>query len=440
MISPSETPHTSAAQQADNKLLERYRSSLTGVFGSPARTLVRGDGVQVWDADDHRYTDLLGGIAVNVLGHGHPKLVAAVTEQITTLGHISNFFTSVPQVQLAEKLLDLVGAGAQGTHGTVFFANSGTEANEAAFKLARRHGAEHGPNRNRIIAMDHGFHGRTMGALALSWKDQHKTPFAPLPDGVEHVAYGDLDAISEAIDETVAAVFIEPVQGESGVHATPPGYLEAVRELTRTHGALLIYDEVQSGVGRTGTWFGHQNPAVTGVDHPVVPDAMTVAKGLGGGMPIGALISFTPDISGLLTAGQHGTTFGGNPLATAAGLAVLEAIETESLLERITAVADQAATALDDLDVVSEVRAFGGLIGIDLDVEALSTAGRTIPENGLGPAVVAAALDAGWIINATGPHTLRLAPALIITGEELMPFVDQLTSFVLTATEPKAAQ
>ncbi|MGO1184148.1 MAG: acetylornithine transaminase [Micrococcaceae bacterium] len=408
------TPHTSGEQ-----LMQRYRNALTGVFGTPQRTLVRGEGVTVWDADGRAYTDLLAGIAVNALGHAHPRLVAAVTEQLSTLGHVSNFFTSVPQIQLAERLLEL--AGAEGTGGTVFFANSGTEANEAAFKLARRHGDA---RRSRILAVEHSFHGRTMGALALTWKEQYRAPFAPLPGGVEHLPFGDQDAMISAIDDTVAAVILEPVQGESGVHAAPAGYLQAVREACTRHGALLIFDEVQSGMGRTGTWFAHQNPAVTG-GAPVIPDAMTLAKGLGGGIPIGALVCFTAATSQLLTAGQHGTTFGGNPMATAAGLAVIEVIEAQGLLQHVADLGAAIDAAVAGVEEVSAVRAFGGLIGLDL-------------HDAVAPAVVAAALEAGWIVNATGPSTLRLAPPLIIDADTLTAFLRELPALIThaqTATE-----
>lgn len=413
----------SASQPTGQQLLQRYRTALTGVFGTPQRTLVKGEGVSVWDVDGRAYTDLMAGIAVNALGHAHPRLVAAVTEQLSTLGHISNFFTSVPQIQLAERLLELAGAEASG--GTVFFANSGTEANEAAFKLARRHGDEH---RTRILAVENAFHGRTMGALALTWKEQYRAPFAPLPGGVEHLPFGDQEAMISAIDDTVAAVILEPVQGESGVHAAPAGYLEAVREACTRHGAILIFDEVQSGMGRTGTWFAHQNPQVTG-GAAVIPDAMTLAKGLGGGIPIGALVCFTEATSQLLTAGQHGSTFGGNPMATAAGLAVIDVIESEGLLQHVAALGQAVVAAASGIEQVRGVRAFGGLIGLDLNAA-------------VAPAVVGAALEAGWIINATGPTTLRLAPPLIIDTAKLTSFLHELPALIqhaLTTTDTEAA-
>ena len=415
-------------------LLERYDAALTGVFGRPTRVLVRGEGAHVWDADGRRYTDLLAGIAVNALGHGHPALVRAVSEQIATLGHVSNLFTSEPQIRLAERLLELAGAPAGST---VFFANSGTEANEAAFKLARRHGAEDSSGRRtRVIALERAFHGRTMGALALTHKEAYRAPFEPLPGGVEHVPGGDAAALRAALapdddGATVAAVILEPVQGEAGVHGWPAGYLAEVRAATREAGALMILDEVQSGVGRTGTWFGFQNPAVTGAAEPVVPDAFTLAKGLGGGVPIGALVCVGPAVSGLLTAGQHGTTFGGNPLATAAGLAVLQTVEDEGLLGHVRAAGEAVAALLEDLPEVAAVRGHGLWIGVDLADPA-----GPAPAGGLAPAVVAAGLEAGWILNATGPSTLRLAPPLTVPVAELERFAAALPGLVAAALTP----
>ncbi|MBU8762889.1 acetylornithine transaminase [Micrococcus luteus] len=415
-------------------LLARYHAALTGVFGRPTRVLVRGEGVHVWDADGRRYTDLLAGIAVNALGHGHPALVRAVSEQIATLGHVSNLFTSEPQIRLAERLLELAGAPAGST---VFFANSGTEANEAAFKLARRHGAEDpSGRRTRVIALERAFHGRTMGALALTHKEAYRAPFEPLPGGVEHVPGGDAEALRAALapdddGATVAAVILEPVQGEAGVHGWPAGYLAEVRAATREAGALMILDEVQSGVGRTGTWFGFQNPAVTGAAEPVVPDAFTLAKGLGGGVPIGALVCVGPAVSGLLTAGQHGTTFGGNPLATAAGLAVLQTVEDEGLLGHVRAAGEAVAALLEDLPEVAAVRGHGLWIGVDLADPA-----GPAPAGGLAPAVVAAGLEAGWILNATGPSTLRLAPPLTVPVAELERFAAALPGLVAAALTP----
>ncbi|WP_104168948.1 acetylornithine transaminase [Arthrobacter sp. SX1312] len=388
--------------------LARYGSSLMGVFGTPQRVLVRGSGCFVWDADGGQYLDLLGGIAVNALGHAHPFVTSVVSSQLATLGHISNFFTSPTQVALAEKLLALAEAP---TGSRVFFTNSGAEALEAAVKLARRNST---PGRQRILALDGAFHGRTMGALALTSKKAYREPFEPLPGGVEHIPFDDIEALRSAMDSSVAALVIEPIQGEAGVRPLSPEYLRAARELTREHGALLILDEVQSGVARTGRWFAHQ--WVDGV----VPDAMTLAKGLGGGFPIGALVTFGEDASSLIGAGQHGSTFGGNPVATAAGLATLHVLETTGALQHASDVGALLASRLAATDGVTAVRGQGLLIGFDVDGE-------------YAPEAVQAALAAGFIINATGPSTLRLAPPLILTAEQAATFLDALPAILTTA-------
>ncbi|MER1997857.1 MAG: acetylornithine transaminase [Arthrobacter sp.] len=407
------TPAAAVSSVADpagsgSEWLARYTDSLMNVFGTPQRVLVRGEGCTVWDADGKAYLDLLGGIAVNALGHAHPFVTSVIASQLNTLGHISNFFTSPTQVALAEKLLQLAQAPAGSK---VFFANSGTEAIEAAFKLARRNSTG---ERTRIIAMDRAFHGRTMGALALTAKAAYREPFGPLPGGVEHIPYGDVDALRAAVDETVAAVFIEPLQGEAGVQVPPAGYLEAARQITRDAGALLVFDEVQTGIGRTGRWFASEG---------VLPDAMTVAKGLGSGFPIGGLITFGPEVSALLTPGQHGTTFGGNPVATAAALATLSAIETDGILASVQATGAFLREGLGAVDGVTEVRGEGLLIGIDLGPDL----------QGAAPAAVQAALDAGFIINATGPATLRLAPPLILTTGQAATFLAKLPAILQAA-------
>ena len=375
-------------------LKKRYAASLMNTFGPPKLALVRGEGPVVWDVDGNRYLDFLGGIAVNSLGHGHPALVSAVTQQLSTLGHVSNFFTSEPQVSLAERLLDLLDSS-----GKVFFANSGTEANEAALKLTRRTGRTH------VVAMENGFHGRTMGALALTSKAAYREPFEPLPDGVQFVPYGDADALKAAVTDETAAVVVEPMQGEAGVVEPPEGYLEAVRRVTSEHGTLMWVDEVQTGVGRTGAWFAHTAQLPEGV----LPDVVTVAKGLGGGIPIGACIALG-DAGDLLQPGHHGTTFGGNPVATAASLAVIETIEKDGLLGNATRVGEQLRTGLAH-DRVTEIRGSGLLAGIDLDAE-------------IAPQVVQAAQDAGFILNATGPRTIRLAPPLVLTAAQAGELVD----------------
>jgi acetylornithine/N-succinyldiaminopimelate aminotransferase len=376
---------------------ERYAASLMNTFGPPKRVLVRGEGARVWDEDGGEYLDLLGGIAVNALGHAHPALVEAVTHQLGTLGHISNFFASAPQVELAERLLGLLGAP-----GKVFFANSGAEANEAAMKLTRQTGRTH------LVAAEGAFHGRTMGSLALTSKEAYRAPFEPLPGEVTFVPWGDVDALAAAVTDETAAVVLEPLQGEAGVEEPPAGYLEAARAITREHGALLWIDEVQTGIGRTGAWFGHQHPAIASGD--VAPDVVTLAKGLGGGLPIGACVALG-DAGELLGPGNHGTTFGGNPVATAAALAVLDTIEKEGLLEHVTAVGEQLRTGLGAEPRVTDVRGQGLLVGVTLC-------------DPLSAEVTAVALERGFIINNPTPDRIRLAPPLVLTSEQAASFVD----------------
>lgn len=387
---------------------QRYAQSVLGVFGTPQRVLVRGEGCVVWDTEGRKYLDLLGGIAVNALGHAHPALTSAVTKQMQTLGHVSNFFATEPQIRLAEKLLEIA-AAPEGSK--VFFANSGTEANEAAFKLARRN---HTAQRHRIIAMDGAFHGRSMGALALTAKTAYREPFEPLPAGVEHIPFGDAEALESCVDDTVAAVVLEPIQGEAGVRLLPEGYLALARRLTQRAGALLIVDEVQTGMGRTGQWLASAE---------IMPDAITLAKGLGGGFPIGALITFGDVVSGLLTAGQHGTTFGGNPVAAAAALATIETIEEYDLLASVDVVGEELRRSLATVPGVKEVRGRGLLIGFDLDSAS-------------APQLVSRALDEGFIINSTGPHTVRLAPPLIIEQAQLADFLTALPRLLTEVKDP----
>jgi len=382
---------------------DRYSSAVMNTFGTPQRVLVRGEGCWVWDADGNRYLDLLAGIAVNVLGHAHPLLVSAVTAQLATLGHVSNFFTTPSQVALAERLLELAGAP-EGSR--VFFANSGTEANEAAVKLSRRTG------RIRLLAAEGAFHGRSMGALALTHKPAYRLPFLPLPGEVVHLPFGDVDALAAHLDESVAAVVLEPVQGEAGVRPAPEGYLPAARALATRAGALLILDEVQTGMGRTGAWFAHQHPHLGG---GVLPDVITLAKGLGGGFPIGALIALGEGPSSLLGPGQHGTTFGGNPVAAAAGLATLHVIERDGLLESATSVGQGIQRAVADLahPLVAGTRGEGLLLAIAL-------------REPVAAAAAGALLEAGFVVNAVAPDALRLAPPLILTAEQADTFVEAL--------------
>src|SRR5690625_3625971 len=371
----------------------RYREALLPVFGAPQRVLGRGEGCRVWDTDGTEYLDLLAGIAVNTLGHAHPAILSALSKQAQSLGHVSNFFATAPQIELAEKLLQLAEAPAGSG---VFFANSGSEANEAAFKIARRTG------RPRVLALTDSFHGRTMGALALTSKAAYRAPFEPLPGGVEFLPAGDEQALADALAPgDVAAVFAEPIQGEAGVRPLGADYLPAPRRLTSAPGTPLVLDEVQTGMGRTGHWFAHQ--AVPDLQ----PDVMTLAKGLGGGFPIGAVVTFGASTHDLLQPGQHGTTFGGNPLAAAVGLAVIGTMIDEELLQHTRRVGDQLAQAITALAAprLSGVRGEGLLRGIAL----------TEP---IAPAVVTAALEAGFILNAPDPSTLRLTPPLIITDRK----------------------
>ncbi|WP_267241935.1 acetylornithine transaminase [Streptomyces sp. PR69] len=395
-VKPAETAGTAGTAGA-TELTERWRAVMMDTYGTPPLALVRGAGSTVWDASGRAYTDFTGGIAVNTLGHAHPAVADAVAVQIARLGHVSNLFVSEPAVALAERLLGLLGRP-----GRVFFANSGTEAVEAAFKIARRTGRTH------VVAAENGFHGRTMGALALTGQPAKRDPFLPLPGDVTHVPFGDVAALRAAVTGDTAAVVLEPVQGEAGVVPAPEGYLRAAREITRAAGALLVLDEVQTGVGRTGRWFAHQS--VPGAD----PDVVTLAKGLGGGLPIGAAVAFG-DAACLLGPGHHGSTFGGNPVACAAGLAVLETIEAQGLLAQVVRKGEALRRGIEGLrhPRVREVRGAGLLLGVVL---AEPVAAR----------VQRAAQDAGFLVNAAGASTVRLAPALTVAEEEIAALVKEL--------------
>jgi len=370
---------------------QRYADALMNAFGPPKLVLTRGKGAHVWDTDGNEYVDFLGGIAVNALGHAHPALVGAVTGQLGTLGHISNFFASEPQIELAEKLLALLGAP-----GKVFFTNSGSEANEAAFKLTRRTG------RTQVVAAEGAFHGRTMGSLALTAKEAYRTPFEPLPGDVTWVPYGDAAALADAVTDETAAILLEPIQGEAGVLVPPDDYLADARQIATDRGALLWLDEVQTGIGRTGRWFAHQKTGVT-------PDIVTVAKGLGGGIPIGACIG-VGETGDLFQPGNHGTTFGGNPVASAAALAVIRTIEADDLLEHVSTLGQKLRDGLAADARVAEVRGEGLLIGLDL-------------VSGDSAKVAAAAQDAGFIVNNPTPTAIRLAPPLVLTQDDADAFL-----------------
>ncbi len=369
----------------------------------------RGEGSHLWDGGDKRYLDFLGGIAVTSLGHAHPVFVDAVSRQAATLVHVSNFFATPPQLALAAQLKRLAGTGESGR---VYFGNSGAEANEAAFKLARLHG---GQDRPRILAMRNAFHGRTMGTLALTGKDYMQAPFLPMVPGVEFID-STVDALEAALDDRVAALFVEPIKGEAGVVDLPEGYLAAARELTARHGALLIVDEIQTGAGRTGDWFAFQRDGIT-------PDAITVAKGIGGGFPIGALITFG-GASELFSPGTHGSTFGGNALATAVASAVLGEIEQAGLVENAALRGEQLRAAITAIDspLVVGCRGRGLLIGIALS-------------RPVAGAVVAAAQQHGLIINAANDETIRIAPALTIGDVEIDEFLTLFTQTLRTVED-----
>ncbi|PRX46778.1 acetylornithine aminotransferase [Prauserella shujinwangii] len=387
----------------------RWRSAMMNNYGTPALTLTRGAGAYVWDADGNRYLDLVTGIAVNALGHAHPAVTAAVTEQVTTLGHTSNLYVNEPALRLAERLLDLSGVDGEGR---VLFCNSGAEAIETAFKLARRTG------RTKTVATDGGFHGRTMGALSLTGQPGKREPFAPLVPGVEHIPYGDVAALEAAVDDDTAAFVVEPVQGENGVVVPPEGYLQAARAVTARHGALLVVDEVQTGIGRLGSWFAFQQAGI-------VPDVVTLAKGLGGGLPLGACLAVGA-AAALFEPGQHGTTFGGNPVCCAAALAVLDTIAADGLLEHTAAVGKELAAGIEQLGhpLVRGVRGAGLLLAVLLRERVSAQA-------------AAAAQRAGFLVNPVQPDVLRLAPPLILGHDQAGEFLAALPEALDSATTPK---
>ena len=380
----------------------RWEAALMANYGRPLVALARGAGAEVWDVDGRRYLDLLGGVAVNALGHAHPAVIRAVTEQLSTLGQVSNFFLTEPAITLAETLLDLLGATGSGR---VLFCNSGAEANEVAFKIARRTG------RPKIISTEGAFHGRTMGALALTGQPAKRDPFTPMPPGVVFVPYGDPAALASEVDSDTAAVFLEPVQGESGVIVPPEGYLQAARDITAEHEALLVLDEVQTGIGRTGNWFAHQSVGV-------VPDVVTLAKGLGGGLPIGACIGIG-HAAHLLQPGQHGSTLGGNPVCCAAALAVLRTIASDGLLDHSARLGKEIAAQLTALrhTLISSVSTAGLLIGI----------GLTAP---VSVEIATAARDAGFLVNPAVPDRIRLAPPLVLTYAQAQEFLKALPAIL----------
>ncbi len=392
---------------AAEQLRKRYAAALMPNYGLPDVALVGGQGCQLWDADGNEYLDLIAGIAVSALGHGHPALVKAVTNQAVLLAHTSNLFLHEPEVQLAERLLALLGAD-----GRVFFANSGTEANEAALKVVRRAQAKRGdPGRRVIVAAEHGFHGRTMGALALTGKASIREPFGPFGLPVRFVPYGDAAALRGAVTSDCAAVFLEPCQGEAGVVPAPDGYLRAAREACDAAGALLVLDEIQSGTGRTGSWFAHQQDGV-------LPDVLTLAKGLGGGLPIGACIGLG-ECGTAMDKGDHGSTFGGNPVACAAALAVLDTIASDGLLGQAASLGAQLTADISAIShpLLAGVRGRGLWLAIMLTSPAAA-------------AVEQACRRAGFLVNPVQPDAIRLAPPLILTSDQAATFTDALPSIL----------
>ncbi|CPR07679.1 acetylornithine aminotransferase [Mycobacterium bohemicum DSM 44277] len=389
------------------EMRQRWEAVMMNNYGTPPVALASGEGAVVTDVDGNTYLDLLGGIAVNVLGHRHPAVIEAVTHQMATLGHTSNLYATEPGITLAEELVALLGADAPAR---VLFCNSGAEANEAAFKLSRLTG------RTKLVAAQGAFHGRTMGALALTGQPAKQAPFEPLPGDVTHVPYGDVDALAAAVGDDTAAVFLEPIMGECGVVVPPEGYLAAARDITARHGALLVLDEVQTGMGRTGAFFAHQHDGIT-------PDVVTLAKGLGGGLPIGACLAVGPAAE-LLTPGLHGSTFGGNPICTAAALAVLRVLAAEDLVRHAEVVGKSVRHGIEALGhpLIDHVRGRGLLWGIALTAPRAKEAET-------------AARERGFLINAAAPDVIRLAPPLIVTEAQLDGFIAALPGILDIARE-----
>jgi acetylornithine aminotransferase len=373
-------------------MINRWSQSVQNNYGSPTIALVKGKGIVVTDADGKQYLDFLGGIATNILGHAHPAIVKAVSKQVSILSHVSNFYVHPNAVELAEKLVSMTGdKGAK-----VFFCQSGAEANEAALKLSRRTG------KVRVVAAQGAFHGRTMGALSLTGQPSKREPFLPLVKGVKHVPYGDIEAMRKAVTKKTAMVIIEPIMGEAGVIVPPAGYLRQLRELCDAKGSLLVIDAVQTGMGRTGDWFGYEYSGIT-------PDVITLAKGLGGGLPLGAMIALGK-AADLFQPGDHGSTFGGNPVTTAAGLAAIKFIESQKLLKKVE---KQGAHLMQELALipgVAEVRGAGLLLGIELEKLKSSDVASALQKEGV-------------LVNAANPTTIRLAPALIVSDAQIKKFI-----------------
>ena len=373
-------------------MINRWKSSVQNNYGTPSIALVKGKGLVVTDADGKQYLDFLGGIATNILGHAHPAIIKAVTKQVSTLSHVSNFYVHPQAVELAEELAAMT----SDKSAKVFFCQSGAEANEAALKLSRRTG------KVRIVAAQGAFHGRTMGALSMTGQPAKREPFLPLVKGVKHVPFGDIEAMRKAITKKTAMVILEPIMGEAGVIAPPADYLREVRALCDAKGALLVIDAVQTGMGRTGDWFGYEYSGIT-------PDVITLAKGLGGGLPLGAMIALGK-AADLFQPGDHGSTFGGNPVTIAAGLAAIKFMESQKILKKVEKQGVYLMTELAVIPGVAEVRGAGLLLGIELETKKASD-------------VALALQNEGVLVNAANPTTIRIAPALIVTDAQLKKFV-----------------
>jgi len=387
---------------SNKKYSTRWSKSVQNNYGKPAFTLVKGKGIVVTDADGKSYLDFLGGIATNILGHAHPAIVSAVTKQVATLSHVSNFYAHPKAIELAEKLTAMTGDKSA----KVFFCQSGAEANEAALKLSRRTG------KVRIVAAQGAFHGRTMGALSLTGQPSKREPFLPLIKGVKHVPFGDIEAMRKAVSKKTAMVIIEPIMGEAGVIVPPADYLQQLRQLCDKNGSLLVIDAVQTGMGRTGDWFGYEYSGIA-------PDVITLAKGLGGGLPLGAMIALGKAAE-LFQPGDHGSTFGGNPVTTSAGLAAIQFIESKGILKKVEMQGAHLIQELALIPGVKEVRGAGLLLGIELEKLKASD-------------VSDAMRDAGVLVNAANATTIRIAPALIVSDAQITKFISTFKKVIADA-------
>ena len=386
----------------NKNLVDRWNASIQNNYGTPGIALVKGKGVVVTDSDGNKYLDFLGGIATNILGHAHPAIIKAVSEQIATLSHVSNFYAHPNAINLAEKLIQMTGE----KNAKVFFCQSGAEANEAALKLSRRTG------KSKVVAAQGAFHGRTMGALSLTGQPAKREPFLPLIKGVKHVPYGDIGAMRKAVTKKTAMVIIEPIMGEAGVIVPPSDYLKQLREICNDKGALLVIDAVQTGMGRTGDWFGYEYSGIT-------PDVITLAKGLGGGLPLGAMIAIGT-AADLFQPGDHGSTFGGNPVTTAAALAVIKVIETKDILSKVEKQGRFLIQELALIPGVKEVRGAGLLLGIELETLDAKQIANSLSEIGI-------------LVNAANESTIRIAPALIVTDVQINKFISCFKKVVANA-------